>query len=96
MRSLVIALLFLVGCSGSHSTNPIVIADTGTVRYQDLGRFWSILGDGGGKYDVVRGLPDELKVDGVRVSFFARPSDRNVSSHMWGQMIDIETIRRLE
>jgi inhibitor of cysteine peptidase len=96
MRSLFFALLFLVGCSGS-STRPLVIADTGTIRYQNLeGGFWGILGDGGGRYDVVTGLPDALKVDGIRVKFQAQPSAENVSFHMWGQAIDIESIHRLE
>jgi inhibitor of cysteine peptidase len=97
MRSLFIATLalLLVGCS--QSTKPVVIADSGTVHYQNVeGGFWGILGDGGGKYDVVQGLPADMQVDGLRVHFVARPSSSQVSFHMWGQRIDIETIDRLE
>jgi len=100
MRSLfalTLAFLFVAGCSGTHSPTVPVISDTGTVRYQDLeGGFWAILGDGGGRYDVVSGLPDDMKVDGVRVKFLARPSSHGVSVHMWGQMIELEAVDRLE
>ena len=97
MRSLFTAALalLLVGCS--QSTKPVVIADNGTVHHLDLeGGFWGILGDGGGRYEVVQGLPDDMQADGLRVHFVARPSQYGVSFHMWGQRVDIESIHRLE
>lgn len=69
---------------------------TGTVRHMNSeGGFWGIVGDNGENYDTGN-LPVEFKVDGLRVRFKARVVPDVGSFHMWGSIVRIEKIQKLE
>ena len=88
--------LVLVTFSGAVCADQDRIAANGTVRYQDLeGGFWGIVADDGAHYDPMN-LAAEFQHDGLRVTFRAKPSKQGVSFHMWGTVIEITSIRRLE
>jgi hypothetical protein len=72
-----------------------VISRTGTVTFVALEfGFWGIIGDDGKHYDPVN-LDEEFQVDGLRVQFKARISENQVSSHMWGTIVEIIEIHKL-
>ncbi len=50
--------------------------------------------DDGEHYDPVN-LDEEFQVDGLRVRFKARISESQVSSHMWGTIVEIIEIQNL-
>jgi len=67
----------------------------GTVRFIDLeGGFFAILGDDGSRYDPLD-LPVRFAQDGLRVGVVARIRRDLASAHMWGELIDIDTIELL-
>jgi hypothetical protein len=69
---------------------------TGTVRYLHLeGGFYGLVGDNGEKYDPVN-LPEEYKKDGLRVKFQVREKKDMVGIHMWGKIVEIVKIERLQ
>ena len=71
-----------------------LIQGTGTVKYQSFeGGFYGIVGDNGMNYDPPN-LPQEFKVDGLRVQFTAKPTDY-ASFHMWGKVIELFSIQSL-
>ncbi|MBN1696001.1 MAG: hypothetical protein JW881_00685 [Spirochaetales bacterium] len=75
--------------------NPDIITDIGKVTYIDLeGGFWGIIGSKG-KYDPVN-LPGEFCVEGLLVIFRAELIKDAASIHMWGQLIRIIKIEKLE
>lgn len=68
------------------------VAETGTVVYNGLeGGFYGIVGDSGSRFDPI-GLAPEFQKAGLRVRFQARAHDDMASFHMWGTMIEIESI----
>ena len=91
-----LALAFVVFSGAVCEDNETRYAGNGTVRYQNLeGGFWGIIADDGAKYDVVN-LSSEYQVEGLRVAFRAKPATNGVSFHMWGTMVEITSIQRLE
>jgi hypothetical protein len=90
LAALVLVPLILAGCSSS--TEPRLIVDQGTVRYETLeGGFFSIRSDRGRTYDPIN-LPAEAQVDGQRVKFVARSRPDLVSHHMVGMLIEIQSL----
>jgi hypothetical protein len=67
---------------------------TGTVRYISLeGGFYGIVGDDGKNYDPIN-MPQEFKIDGLRVQFTANLTDY-ASYHMWGYVVKLISIEKL-
>lgn len=72
------------------------VSGTGTIRFIDLeGGFYGIEGDNGKKYDPMN-LADEFKQDGLRVNFVADEKNNAASTHMWGTMVEIRKIKKIE
>lgn len=70
-----------------------IIQAAGTVAYVDIeGGFYGIAGDDNTNYDPVN-LGDEFRKDGLKVEFTAYPAEDMASFHMWGQLIEIRSIR---
>jgi hypothetical protein len=71
------------------------ISDEGVIRYISLeGGFYGIIGTKG-NYDPVN-LPREFMQDGLRVRFVARLLDSWASIHMWGRLIEIIKIEKID
>ncbi|MBA7710334.1 hypothetical protein ES703_119276 [subsurface metagenome] len=69
---------------------------TGTVRYVRVeGGFYGIVGDNGKKYDPVN-LPPEYTKDGLRVKFQVKEMEGMVGTHMWGEIVEVLKIEKLE
>jgi len=72
------------------------ISGTGTVKFLDLeGGFYGLISDNGEHYDPIN-LSKEFQVDGLRVRFDARKRENMASFHMWGTIIEIINIDRIE
>lgn len=84
------------GFAASERTGGAEIVETGTVKYINLeGGFYGIIGDSGARYDPTN-LPKEFKVDGLKVRFTAKRQTGAVSFHMWGTLIEIISIEKLQ
>ena len=71
------------------------VAFEGTVRFIDLeGGFFGILGDDSRRYDPID-LPIRFAQEGLRVRVSAHIRRDLASPHMWGEIIDIDTIEPL-
>jgi hypothetical protein len=69
---------------------------TGTVKHIDLeGVFYGIVTDDGQKLDPAN-LPDAFKKDGVRIRARVEMLEGRVSTHMWGTLVRIIDIERLQ
>jgi hypothetical protein len=94
---LVIAFLLLVGLTTSAWANAPkgqIIKTTGTIRHQGIeGGFWGILGDDGKNYDPTN-LAQEFQKEGLRVAFEAVRSSSQASTHMWGTIVDIKSVKK--
>ncbi len=96
--SVIILLLVFGGLSGCIQIS--IIEGTGTVKYIDLeGGFYGIISDtmffGFKSLDPIN-LPVEFQEDGSRVKFKARILWNQVSIHMWGLIVKILEIERLD
>ncbi len=68
---------------------------TGKVtRVEIEGGFWGIIGNDGIKYDPIN-LPDEFKKDGQPVRFEAKAREDQMSFHMWGRIVEIVKIEKI-
>lgn len=87
---LCIVAVIIVSCneeSGVHTT--------GRIEYIDLeGGFYGIIGDDGVKYDPVN-LSSDFKQDSLRVRFEGKILTDQASFHMWGTLIELTKIERL-
>jgi hypothetical protein len=62
---------------------------SGTATYQSLGTgFWSILAPDDGKYRPVK-MPEELQVEGLKLSATVEDAEPQVSVFMWGKSVKI-------
>ena len=69
---------------------------TGTITYLGIeGGFYGIVTDDGQHYDPID-LPDEFKQDGLRIRFTAQERRDQASFHMWGVIVEIKYIEKLE
>ena len=110
VRAILCLVLFAAagGCGGTHGDEQ---ADTrggahrepgakwqvtGTVKHIDLeGGFYGIVTDDGQNLDPAN-LPDAFKKDGVRVRVHVETLEGRVSTHMWGTLVRIIDIERLQ
>ena len=71
------------------------VHEVGTILFNDLeGGFWGFLGDSGVRYEPMN-LPNEFKVQGVKVRIMGRRLEDVGSLHMWGDILEIQSIERL-
>ncbi|MFO7447282.1 MAG: hypothetical protein R6W90_13010 [Ignavibacteriaceae bacterium] len=69
---------------------------TGTVVYMDLeGGFYGIVDDEGNKYNPTN-LTEEFREDSLRVKFTFRRTKQQMSIQMWGTMVEITAMKKLE
>lgn len=87
----------LIGASALSTelaNNDGLIRGKGTVKYLSFeGGFYGIAGDDGKDYDPIN-MPQEFKVDGLRVQFTANFTDY-LSFHMWGYVVKLFSIERV-
>jgi len=90
-------VLVLIGASAlptQLAINDGLIHGKGTVVYLSFeDGFYGIVGDDGENYDPIN-MPQEVKVDGLRVQFTANLKD-HLSYHMWGYVVKLFSIERL-
>lgn len=83
----------LVVTAGCRDTGGDLITFSGRVTRVPLeGGFYGIVSDKGEKYDPLD-LKEGFRKDGLRVEVTARPRPDMASFHMWGEMVEIESIR---
>jgi hypothetical protein len=69
---------------------------TGTVKHIDLeGGFYGIVADDGQKFDPAN-LPDAFRQDGLRIRARVEPLEGQVSVRMWGTLVRIIDIQRVQ
>ncbi|MFX1327632.1 MAG: hypothetical protein ACFE91_05740 [Promethearchaeota archaeon] len=79
-----------------QSTNDEIISGTGEIVFLSFeGGFYGIISNDGKHYDPIN-LPDEFKIDGLRISFTAKIRPDLVSLHMWGTIVELLSIKRLK
>lgn len=84
----------------SSGRDKVKIQGKGTIKYLSFeGGFYGIVGDDGKHYDPLN-LPQEFRVDGLRVRFTAARdhavmTDNIVSFHMWGYIVRLISIEKL-
>ena len=72
------------------------IEGTGTVTYMDFeGGFYGIITANNGDWDPIN-LSSEFMVDGLRVKFKAKIRKDLLSYHMWGTIIELIDIKKLD
>jgi inhibitor of cysteine peptidase len=68
---------------------------TGTITYLNFeGGFYGIVADNGKHYDPIN-LPSEYEESGLRVVFIGKVREDLVSFHMWGELIELISIKKL-
>jgi inhibitor of cysteine peptidase len=90
---MIVSVGFLSGCVEKYP----IIEDTGTIVYVDLeGGFYGIIRDSNPilGLDPIN-LPREFQEDGLRVWFKVRLRPDIISFHMWGFMVEILEIEKL-
>ena len=86
-------LWILLGCLQPEEYD---VEGKGTVVFVKVeGGFYGIVGDDGNYYDPVN-LPKEFQQDSLRIYFKANYAKSLVSFHMWGKLVEIKEIRKLE
>lgn len=88
-----IILLFslTVGCEEDKT-----IHTTGRVAFINLeGGFFGIYGDDGNSYDPVN-LSAEFKKDSLRILFEGKILTGQATTHMWGKLLQLSKIERLQ
>ena len=89
----VVILLLSIALSGCDEIG--IISGTGEIKYIDLeGGFYGIVADDGEHYDPID-MPSEFKEDGLRVSFIVKILENQGSIHMWGSVVKILKIEKL-
>ena len=84
------------GKAGAGAKAADVFMATGTVVFIDLeGGFWGIMADDGHRYDPGK-LANDFRKEGLRVQMQGRVRTGAVSLRMWGQPIEVLSIKRLD
>jgi hypothetical protein len=84
----------------ARPVDKVKIQGKGTVKYLNSeGGFYGIVGDDGNHYDPLN-LPQEFRIDGLRVRFTAAReraimTDNIVSFHIWGYIVRLVSIEKL-
>ncbi|MFQ5918553.1 MAG: hypothetical protein ACE5I4_00740 [Thermoplasmata archaeon] len=69
---------------------------SGTVVFSELeGGFFGIVSEGGERYDPLN-LDDEFRIDGLRIRFEAELIRDRGSIHMWGRLVEILEVERID
>ncbi len=91
--SIALLLCLTLSCA-CHKLPPGAVQGTGTVKLLGFeGGFYGIVGDDGNNYDPLN-LSDEFKKDGLKVKFIIKPAENQVGFHMWGQIVEIISIKK--
>ena len=91
---LLIGFVLISGCI--KETKISDISGKGTVKFLDFeGGFYGIISDNMENYDPIN-LGKEFQVDGLRVRFDAKKQENVASFHMWGTIIEIINIERIQ
>jgi len=92
--ALFLLLLLPLSCGLFHQDD--YVADKGTVRFINIeGDFYALFGDHGGHYEPIN-LPADCQRDGLRVFFKAKVLKDRYSYRMWGKIVEIQSITKLE
>jgi len=90
---LLVGAFFLSGCCRDCRENEV--ETSGTVKSIELeGGFFGLVGDDGQNYDPIN-LPDEYRIDNLRVYFKGLIRPDLASIHQWGIMLELTEITRL-
>ena len=101
---IIVGLLFIFLCFltisiivlySNKSSDDEIVSGRGEIVYLSFeGGFYGIISDYGMHYDPIN-LPDEFRIDGLRISFRAKIRRDQVSFHMWGTIIELLSIDRI-
>ena len=95
MLLIIILLSFAIIGIGYAMINKDIVSGYGEIRYIELeGGFWAIISDDGEGYDVFN-LPEDFKVEGLKVRFKVKKDDNLGGIHMWGTIVEILDIEKL-
>jgi putative hemolysin len=84
------------GCLDQKTQSKEQVTGNGTITYVDLeGGFYGIITEGGDRYYPLD-LPDDYKVDGMRVRFTAIITEDTVTVQQWGTPAEIAAIERID
>ncbi|MFH1462185.1 MAG: hypothetical protein ABIG08_00570 [bacterium] len=73
-----------------------IVSGVGIIRYISIeGGFYGLIADDGKKYDPTN-LPQEFQKDNLKVEFKAKTKGDLESFHMWGTIVDIIEIEKIE
>ncbi len=95
------ALGALSACSSSLEPSidlcpPGDVCVQGSVEYVTVeGGFWAVQGDDRVLYELLDGVPEQLREDGLRVYLQGRIRRDMGSVHMAGPILEVTTLRRL-
>jgi len=93
---LLIATISAVAIGYEMKKKENIVRGTGTIIWLDLeGGFFGIIGDDGEHYDPIN-LDSEFLDKGLRVYFEAKIRTDLGSFHMWGIIVEILKIQKLE
>lgn len=88
-------MIILSGLSGCLFKDKDIVEGSGTITYINLeGGFYGIVADDGEHYVPIN-LPQEFKVDGLRVRFKGKIRDDLVSIYMCGTLLELIYIKKL-
>ena len=91
-----ISIFLCVIACGPHAKQENPGQIIGIVRFIEIeGGFYGIITDDGQNYDPIN-LPEEYKKDGARIRFTAKKTDDQTSFHMWGTIVELTNIEKLE
>ncbi|GAI95947.1 unnamed protein product, partial [marine sediment metagenome] len=89
-----LVILLFIGCEMSQKQD--IVSERGTVKYIDLdGGFYGIISDSSKNYDPIN-LSQEFQKNNLRVSFKAIICEDMVGIHMWGTIVEIVRIEKLD
>ena len=93
---LLIATMSAIAIGYEMEKKDDVVRGTGTIVWLNFeGGFWGIIGDDGEHYDPIN-LNIEFRCEDLRVYFEAKIRTDLGSFHMWGKIVEILTIQKLE
>lgn len=97
---LIMLLLFIIIISfelpGCTLRDEDIVEGKGTIIYLTFeGGFYGIVADNGEHYDPIN-LPSEFEEDSLKVKFKGKKRDDLMSTHMWGQLIELIYIKKLQ
>lgn len=94
---IVLMTVIVSGCVPPKSKfleSATLVEGKGRVVYVNLeGGFFGIESDDGHRYDITN-MPTEFQKHGMRVIFQGRLKEGNMSTHMWGIMLELLYIKR--